>query len=501
MPRLPGALSSARRPTLLRLAAWSLLLLLGALLAALPGRGQEPGEPAAAAGSALQLTWEGPIGPASADYLARSLADARAEGHRLVILRLDTPGGLDASMRSMIQEILASPVPVVTWVWPSGARAASAGTYLLYASHVAAMTPGTTLGAATPVQVGAATRSQLLDDLRERLREAEEQAEEDEAEDGEGEGEAPARRGAMEAKMVEDAVAYIRALAELHGRNADWAERAVREAASLSASRALEEGVVDLIARDLDALLAALDGHEVAMGDGETRTLSTAGMTVEPHDPDWRTRFLAVITNPNLALILMMIGIYGLIFEFSNPGAIYPGTVGAISLILALFSLAVLPLDYAGLALLLLGVALMTAEAFVPSFGVLGVGGAVAFAIGAAMLFDGADAPGFELSFWTIGVMTGLSLLLLAVVLRMVAGSFRHPVVTGREEMLGSRGTVVSWRRGKGRVRVHGEIWRARGTGLFEAGGAVRITALDGLTLEVKPDEDPDDSRDDDKEE
>jgi len=490
MPRPPGAASLTGRRPLLRLAVWSLLLLLGALLAALPGRGQEP---AAAGGRALLLTWQGPIGPASADYLARSLAEARAEGHELVILRLDTPGGLDASMRSMIQEILASPVPVVTWVWPSGARAASAGTYILYASHVAAMAPGTTLGAATPVQVGATTRSQLLEELRERLREAEEEAEEAE----EGDGARPAGRSAMEAKMVEDAVAYIRALAELHGRNADWAETAVREAASLSASGALEEGVVDLVARDLDALLAALEGHSVAMGDGETRELATEGMAVEQRDPDWRARFLAVITNPNLALILMMIGIYGLIFEFSNPGAIYPGTVGAISLILALFSLAVLPLDYAGLALLLLGVALMTAEAFVPSFGVLGIGGAIAFAIGAAMLFDGADAPGFELSFWTIGAMTGLSLLLLAVVLRMAAGSFRRPVVSGREEMIGSHGEVVRWRRGKGRVLAHGEIWQARGSAPLSAGQAVRITALDGLTLEVEPD----DGKDDDQEE
>lgn len=491
MLRLPGAAPPTGRRALLRLMAWSLLLLLGALLAALPGRGQETG---AAGGSALLLTWEGPIGPASADYLVRSLADARAEGHELVILRLDTPGGLDASMRSMIQEILASPVPVVTWVWPSGARAASAGTYILYASHVAAMTPGTTLGAATPVQVGAATRSQLLEELRERLREAEEEgAEEEETEDGETAR--PADRSAMEAKMVEDAVAYIRALAELHGRNADWAETAVREAASLSASQALEEGVVDLVARDLDALLAALEGHSVAMGDGETRELTTEGLAVEQRDPDWRARFLAVITNPNLALILMMIGIYGLIFEFSNPGAIYPGTVGAISLILALFSLAVLPLDYAGLALLLLGVALMTAEAFVPSFGVLGIGGAIAFALGAAMLFDDADAPGFELSFWTIGVMTGLSLLLLAVVLRMAARSFSHPVVSGREEMIGSHGTVVRWRRGKGRVLVHGEVWQARGAAPLAAGRAVRVTALEGLTLEVEPDEPEDHSK------
>lgn len=456
---------------------WSLLLLLALLLPALPGVGQEAetadaGRPT----SALLLSWDGAIGPASADYLSRSLADAREEGHDLVILRLDTPGGLDSSMRQMIREILASPVPVATWVWPRGARAASAGTYLLYASHVAAMAPGTTLGAATPVRVGASVSLQSDGENAE--------PEEEAAEDGSSE-DAP---DAMSAKMVEDAVAYIRGLADLHGRNAEWAEKAVREAASLPAPEALEENVVDLIAEDTADLLDQLDGHSVVMERGETLTLSTGNMTVEEQAPDWRAQLLAIISNPNLALVLMMIGIYGLIFEFSNPGALYPGTIGAISLLLGLFSLTILPIDYAGLGLLLLGVVLMTAEAFVPSFGVLGIGGAVAFALGAAMLFDSADVPGFEISYWTIGAMTGLSLLLLAVVLRLAARSFRRPVVSGREELIGSSGEVRRWKNTRGRVHAHGEIWQARASGPLTPGQKVRITALDGLTLTVEPD-------------
>ncbi|MDF2096034.1 NfeD family protein [Aquibaculum arenosum] len=460
---------------------WSLLLLLALLLPALPGVGQEAetadaGRPT----SALLLSWDGAIGPASADYLSRSLADARDEGHDLVILRLDTPGGLDSSMRQMIREILASPVPVATWVWPRGARAASAGTYLLYASHVAAMAPGTTLGAATPVRVGASVSLQSDGDSPE----PEEEAGEETAEGGSSEN-AP---DAMSAKMVEDAVAYIRGLADLHGRNAEWAEKAVREAASLPATEALAENVVDVIAEDPADLLEQLDSRSVVMERGETRALSTESMTIEEQAPDWRAQLLAIISNPNLALVLMMIGIYGLIFEFSNPGALYPGTVGAISLLLGLFSLTILPIDYAGLGLLLLGVVLMTAEAFVPSFGVLGIGGAVSFALGAAMLFDGADVPGFELSYWTIGAMTGLSLLLLAVVLRLAARSFRRPVVSGREELIGSRGEVRRWKGTHGRVHAHGEIWQARASGPLTPGQKVRITALDGLTLTVEPD-------------
>lgn len=463
-----------------RLLFW-IPFLLAALLLALPGHGQEAAQDDA---SALLLTWEGAIGPASADYLLRGLEEAEEENHGLVILRLDTPGGLDTSMREMIQAILASPVPVATWVWPRGARAASAGTYILYASHVAAMAPGTTLGAATPVRVGAQVGAQVSGEEAPPVADGESEGEPD---GDPGEEENGASGDAMSAKMIEDAVAYIRGLANLHGRNAEWAEKAVREAASLSASEAEQQKVVDLVAGNLEGLLAGIDGRSVVMEHGASLSLSTGNMAVVERDPDWRARFLAIISNPNLALVLMMIGIYGLIFEFSNPGALYPGTVGAISLLLALFSLSILPLDYAGLALLLLGVALMTAEAFAPSFGVLGVGGAVAFALGAAMLFDDLDAPGFELSWWTIGSMTVLSLLLLAVTLRLAAGSFRQPVVSGREQLVGSRGKVVGWDESGGRVRAQGEIWRARSDKPLQAGQSVRIKGLQGLVLEVEP--------------
>src|SRR5690625_296478 len=274
------------------------LLFVAAVLLALPGRSQEKDD----GGSALLLTWDGAIGPASADYLLRGLEQAEEEGHDLVILRLDTPGGLDTSMRQMIQAILASPVPVATWVWPRGARAASAGTYILYASHVAAMAPGTTLGAATPVRVGAQPRTPAPSSS-----EQETDAEEDSA-----------SADPMSNKMVEDAVAYIRGLAELHGRNAQWAESAVREAASLPAGEAKREQVIDLVASDLDELLSRLDGQSVVMERGRQMRLSTENMAIVERAPGWRARFLAIISNPNLALVLMMIGIYGLIFEFSS---------------------------------------------------------------------------------------------------------------------------------------------------------------------------------------
>src|SRR5690625_2333499 len=469
----------SRRPLLWVLFLFALLL----PLLSLPGHSQES---APEAPTALLLTWEGAIGPASADYLARALETAEDEGHDLIILRLDTPGGLDVSMRQMIRAILASPVPVVTWVWPRGARAASAGTYILYASHVAAMAPSTTLGAATPVRVGASLKLQVEGDAAVSPEEEGTAAEPSEAEE-EGGSPTDDTPDAMSAKMIEDAVAYIRGLAELHGRNAEWAERAVREAASLSASEAEAQQVVDLVAGDLETLLAEIDGRSVVMEHGQPQSISTLDMVAVEQAPDWRTQLLAVISNPNLALVLMMIGIYGLIFEFSNPGALYPGTLGAISLLLGLFSLSILPLDYAGLALLLLGVALMTAEAFLPSFGILGVGGAVAFALGATMLFDTFDAPGFELSWWTIGSMTALSLLLLAIVLRLAAGSFRQPVVSGSEHLVGSQGEVLGWDKKGGRVRVQGEVWQARARKPLASGQAVRITGLPGRMGDVEP--------------
>jgi membrane-bound serine protease (ClpP class) len=439
------------------------LVLALAVLALSGGRG------VAAEGPAIVLEVKGAIGPATTDYLARGLKEAREAGATAVVLRMDTPGGLDRSMREIIHLILASPIPVIAYVAPSGARAASAGTYILYASHLAAMAPATNLGAATPIQLGGAP--QPLG------------GEKDKGEEGEKKR---APETAEAAKAVNDAVAYIRGLARLRGRNADWAESAVREAASLPAEEALQQGVIELIAPDLPALLAAADGRKVSL-DGKEATLATKSAAIRLRPPSWRTELLAAITDPNVALILMLIGVYGLIFEFMSPGMILPGVLGAIALLVGLFALNTLPIDYAGAGLVLLGLAFMAAEAFVPSFGVLGIGGAVAFVIGAIMMFDFGEAPGFELA---PGVAIGAGLASAAffiVVLAAVVRSRRRAVVTGGEQLIGSLAEVIGARGGEGRVRVHGEEWQARGPAEALAPGArVRVRAREGLVLLVE---------------
>lgn len=409
---------------------------------------------------------DGAIGPATSDYVTRGFDDAVSAGARLIILRMDTPGGLDTSMREIIRKILASPVPVVTYVAPSGARAASAGTYILYASHVAAMAPGTNLGAATPVQIGVGGNAP-------------------ENTEGSEEKEAAAEGSAMERKAVNDAVAYLRALAELRGRNADWAEKAVRSGASLSATAAAEQGVIDFVAQDWDGLSRGVSGRTVTIA-GRQVTIDAEGLRLVTIEPNWRTRILGAITNPNVALILMLIGVYGLIFEFMNPGALYPGTIGGISLLLGLYALAALPVNFAGIALIVLGIALIAVEAFSPSFGVLGIAGTIALALGATILID-TDVPQFQISWAAAAGLALASAVIVLLIARLAVSARRARVVSGREQMVGATGEVLDWAKGRGHIFVHGERWRATGVEELDRGAAVEVRGVDGLTLLVAP--------------
>ncbi|MCC6193529.1 MAG: nodulation protein NfeD [Burkholderiales bacterium] len=463
----------------LRVLTWLALLVVGLAIAAAGSGADSPSR------TAVVLSLEGAIGPASADYVVRAIARAGQRGDAAVVLRIDTPGGLDTSMREIIRAILASPVPVLGFVAPSGARAASAGTYILYACHVAAMAPGTNLGAATPISIGGGGLPLPGGGGRDGADKgtADKDGAKSEASKGAAAKTAPAH-STEENKAINDAVAYIRSLAQLRGRNVDWAERAVREAASLSANEALASKVIDLIARDIPDLLEQAQGRTVEV-DGRGVVLETRGLVQQVVEPDWRTRLLATIANPSLALILMAIGFYGLIFEFIHPGSFYPGTIGAICLLLGLYALSVLPVNYAGLALVVLGLALMVGEAFTPSAGVLGIGGAIAFILGATILID-TDAPGFAVSWSVIAGVIAVSLGFSLLVLRLAWRSRRRPVVSGAEAMLEERATVLDWSGGSGRVRMAGERWQARSDTPLAPGQAVRVTGRDGLVLTVE---------------
>jgi membrane-bound serine protease (ClpP class) len=424
----------------------------------------------AASERALLVDIDGAIGPPVADYIVRELDAARSGEAKLVILRMNTPGGLDISMREIVSAILASPVPVSTYVAPSGARAASAGTYIAYASAIAAMAPGTNIGAATPVQLGG--NPLAPGDEKQQKEQRLQDGKTDEPVDTETR------------KVVNDADAYIRSLAALNGRNADWATQAVRSASSLPAAEALSLHVIDVIADDIPDLLRKIDGRTVTVA-GKPLRLETANIEVVSAPPDWRTRLLELVTNPNVAFILMLIGVYGLIFEFLSPGAVAPGLVGTISLLVALYALAFVPINYAGAALLLFGVALMIAEAHIGAFGALGVGGIAAFVVGALMMFP-ARAPGSTLSGGVVAGAAIGSAVLLMFVFAALLRSRKRPVVTGSEALMGAEGETVSWQGDEGRVRVKGEIWLARSDASLAAGNRVKIVGRDGLVLRVE---------------
>jgi membrane-bound serine protease (ClpP class) len=473
-----------------------LMALAGFVVLAVGAGAQGPAvESAKSAPRVLLVDLKGGIGPATTDHIERSLRRAADEGAAAVVLRIDTPGGLDAATRDINQAILASSVPVIGYVAPEGARAASAGTYILYATHLAAMAPATSLGAATPVAIGGSPgpgRGAPEDRKATGTDEAsnhDSTPERDEAKGDATDGKVAPRpgepSGASERKALNDAVAYLRSLAELRGRDLEFAEAAVRRADTLTASEALERGVIELVAEDLDDLLEAADGRSVRLHEGEV-SIATAGAEVIAVQPDWRNRFLSVITEPSVAYLLLLAGLYGLVFEGYSPGAIVPGVVGAICLLLALYALQVLPVNYVGVALIVLGVALMVAELAAPSFGALGIGGVVALVTGSIILFD-TEVPGFGvpgLLVLSVGFTSALGFL---GVLYLAVRARNRPVVSGADELLGRTATVLEDFDGRGRVHLRGEDWQARCPLPLRAGDKVQVRAIEGLILQVEP--------------
>lgn len=431
---------------------------------------------AMAAAPVVVLPLNGAIGPASAAYVIHGLQQAREQGAQLIVLQMDTPGGLDASMRQIIQAILASPVPVAGYVAPGGARAASAGTYILYACHIAAMAPATNLGAASPVSIGMGGHAPSPGDA---------------AKPASAPATSSSNEDTLARKQMHDAAAYIRGLAQLRGRNADWAERAVREAVSLDAPEAANQHVVDLIATNIPDLLKQVDGRALRTSNGLV-TLHTAGAQTVVLEPDWRNHFLGVITDPSLALLLLTVGVYALIFEFSTPGMVVPGILGAMCIVVALYGLQMLPISYAGLALIALGLGCMVAEAFLPTFGALGVGGIVAFILGAVMLID-TQTPGFGVPLPLIVSMAFVSLTVILLLSSMAVRARRRPKVAGGDTIIGMTGELLELDPtdpndpAAGWAQVHGERWRVHCTGRLARGDRVRVTARRGLTLDVVP--------------
>ena len=410
----------------------------------------------ATASTIMKLEIKGTIGPASSNYLKEGMAAAVRQNAQMMLIELDTSGGLSTSMREMIQEITNSTLPVIIYVSPKGARAASAGTYLLYASHVAAMAPGTNLGAATPVSMIPVPK--ITDSNT-------------------------STPSALEKKAINDAMAYIKSLAELNERNISWALEAVEEAKSISAEDALRYGVIDLMAENTNELLSKLEGRSVTLS-GKSITLRTEGAVIEHFEADWKTRFLSIITNPNIAYILLLIAIYGIFFELMNPGGIFPGVIGVISGVIALYALNMIPFNYAGLLLIILGIAFMVAEVLIAGFGILGIGGAIAFAFGSLLLFD-AQTLGSGVSIPLIISFSLVSLGFFIFVLRFLLRSRSVKIVTGRDEMVGATAKVLESTKEGYRVRCHGEIWYATSDSVLEIGQNVRVESLSGLTLHV----------------
>ncbi len=474
---------------------WPLLLLVFGCVALMGAdRAASPTAPGSTAPSASPSqvppkVWvvplEGTIGPAQASWIKRKIQQAAQENAQALLLRLDTPGGLVKSMRTIVKAILDSRVPVIGWVGPSGARAASAGTYILYACHVAAMAPGTNLGAATPIQMGGgAPGSPPSQPSKKPPSEKKQDKPADQEGQDKGKPTDSRQLSAKKRKLINDAVAYIQSLADLRGRNQEWAERAVREGASLPAKEAVQKHVAEFVASNIQEVIDTSHGRTVKTRRGE-QTINVANAQIERLEPDWRTRILGALSNPNLAYILMLVGIYGLIFELASPGAILPGVLGAICLLLALYSFQALPINYAGLGLILLSVLLFVGEALAPSFGILGLGGFVAFILGSVFLID-SDVPAHEIAWPVIGTAAVATGVFVLIVSTMALRSHRRRSVSGAEAMIGRTGVVLEPLQPEGWVRVGGESWQAHSEEPIQQGETIEVLRIDGLTLHVK---------------
>jgi membrane-bound serine protease (ClpP class) len=465
--------SAAVKPTirLMPLMLGALLLALSAAAAGTRGVAGFLFSGPAQADSARPLVYvvqlDGPVGPASTDLIMRSLATAEAAGAAAFIIRMDTPGGLDKAMRDLVKRILAAEVPVITFVAPDGARAASAGTYIAYASHVAAMAPATNIGSSTPVSIAPAAP----------------QPPRPPGPSDSDQGAAPAPQDAMTRKVINDAVAYLQGVAELRGRNVEWAEATVREGANLRASEALEQNVIDLIAADLPGLLAALEGREIQLP-GRTVTLALEDARIVEVESDWLHELLEIITDPAIAYGLLIFGIYGLILEFYNPGMVFPSVIGVICLLLGAYGLQMLPINYAGLALILVGIVMMIAEVFTPTFGILGFAGVVAFVFGSIILLD-TEAAGVQVPYAVIAAFAATTLALAVFAIGAAVRARQQRITTGTEAMADTIGEAMEDFTGAGRVFVFGEIWNARSDVPLVKGQQVRVVAVDGLTLTV----------------
>ncbi|MYD45092.1 MAG: nodulation protein NfeD [Gammaproteobacteria bacterium] len=421
------------------------------------------------------LTIEGAIGPATSHHITKALKKAADDNIELVVIKLDTPGGLVDSLRVIVQDILSSPIPVCTYVAPNGARAASAGTYLSYASHISAMCPVSNIGSSTPVTMGSSPNN-----VPGMPGTPESPDESDETDDTPENG-----ASAMDRKILEDSVAYIKSLAELRGRNVEWAEKTVREAANLTASEALELNVTDYIAEDVRHLLEQIHGATIENVNGNTVVLDTADALVVEIETDWVYEFLKIITNPNVAYLLLIVGINAIIIELYNPGLGGAGILGIICLVLGAYALHLLPLNYAGLALLVVGVILFIAEAITPSYGIFGLGGIVSFIAGSLLLYD-TDIPAFQISFAVVGAISTVTALLLIFVIRTALKQRKKGPVSGLDGLIGKQARVLADFTDEGRVFAEGEAWNATADVPLARNDKVIVRDIDGLTLKVE---------------